>query len=351
MDREKLISLVTATQAGNSNAINELFNAFYNDVYFFALKTCGDEDTACEVTQETFIEIINTIGSLQEPAAFVTWMKQIAYHQCTRFFRKQKSRDKYETLAEENEDGVSVFDFAAEDRQEFIPDEAVDQKDFRRVILEMLDHLSPEQRSALMLYYYDELSVKQIAEIQSVSESAVKSRLFHGRQFIKKTVEDYEKKNDVKLHSIGLFPLFLLLFQNQDKLEGGALASVAEGVSAATGTVVAVSAVTVGTTTAAGTATATGLFASIPIAAKVVTAVAAISLTVGWGVAILSGRDDPAVTEPTIAVMATLPVTAPTSQTEPDKTLPPETTPPETIPPETIKKPFAPMALCWRWWM
>lgn len=34
MDREKLISLVTATQAGNSNAINELFNAFYNDVYF-----------------------------------------------------------------------------------------------------------------------------------------------------------------------------------------------------------------------------------------------------------------------------------------------------------------------------
>ena len=136
MDPAKLISLVIATQAGDSSAINELFNAFYNDVYFFALKTCGDEDTACEVTQETFIEIINTIGSLQEPAAFVTWMKQIAYHQCTRFFRKQKSRDKYETLAEENEDGVSVVDFAAEDRQEFIPDEAVNQKDFRRVILE-----------------------------------------------------------------------------------------------------------------------------------------------------------------------------------------------------------------------
>lgn len=220
-------------------------------------------------------------------------MKQIAYHQCTRFFRKQKSRDKYETLAEENEDGVSVFDFAAEDRQEFIPDEAVDQKDFRRVILEMLDQLSPEQRSALMLYYYDELSVKQIAEIQSVSESAVKSRLFHGRQFIKKSVEDYEKKNDVKLHSIGLFPLFLLLLQNQDKLEGGALVSVAEGVSAATGTVVSASAATAGVVSsgvaAARTATATGLFASIPIATKVVAAVAAISLTLGGGVAILSG--------------------------------------------------------------
>ena len=41
MNREKLISLVIATQAGDSSAINELFNAFYNDVYFFALKTCA----------------------------------------------------------------------------------------------------------------------------------------------------------------------------------------------------------------------------------------------------------------------------------------------------------------------
>lgn len=95
MEREKLVSLVSAAQSGDGGAMNELFNAFYNDVYFFALKTCADENIACEVTQETFIEVINAIGALQEPAAFVTWMKQITYHQCTRFFKKQNPPGNY----------------------------------------------------------------------------------------------------------------------------------------------------------------------------------------------------------------------------------------------------------------
>ena len=80
MNREKLISLVTQAQSGDSQALDALFTEFYNDVYYFALKTVKDSDTACDITQETFLEIIRTIGNLKEPAAFVTWMKQITYH-------------------------------------------------------------------------------------------------------------------------------------------------------------------------------------------------------------------------------------------------------------------------------
>ena len=90
MERDLLISLVIRAQKGDSTAMDELFAAFYNDVYYFALKTLKDSDTACDITQETFLEIINTIGNLKEPAAFVTWMKQITYHQCTRYFKKKK---------------------------------------------------------------------------------------------------------------------------------------------------------------------------------------------------------------------------------------------------------------------
>ena len=89
MERDKLISLVTKAQQGDQDALNELFNAFYNDVYYFALKTVKDDQIACDITQETFVEIINTLGNLQEPAAFVKWMKQITYHQCTRYFKKK----------------------------------------------------------------------------------------------------------------------------------------------------------------------------------------------------------------------------------------------------------------------
>ena len=47
-----------------------------------------------------------------------------------------------------------------------------------------------------MMYYFDEMSVKQIAEIQGVSEGTVKSRLNYARKAIKKSVESYEKKNN-----------------------------------------------------------------------------------------------------------------------------------------------------------
>ena len=90
MEKEKLVSLVTKAQQGDNNAMNELFNAFYNDLYYFALKTVKDEETALDVTQEAFVEIINTLSNLKEPAAFVTWAKQITYHQCTRYFKKKK---------------------------------------------------------------------------------------------------------------------------------------------------------------------------------------------------------------------------------------------------------------------
>ena len=90
MDKDKYVGLVSAAQAGDKEAIDQLFNTFYGDVYYFALKTVKDDEVAQDITQETFVEIINTIGDLKEPAAFVSWMKQITYHQCTRYFKKKK---------------------------------------------------------------------------------------------------------------------------------------------------------------------------------------------------------------------------------------------------------------------
>jgi RNA polymerase sigma factor (sigma-70 family) len=139
MEKEQLVSLVTAAQQGDGKAMNELFNAFYNDVYYFALKTVKDDQLACDVTQEAFMEILNTLGKLQEPAAFVTWMKQITYHQCTRYFKKKK-----DVLVDEDEDGNTVFDTLQEENAEFIPDEALERSDFKKIILGILDELSEE---------------------------------------------------------------------------------------------------------------------------------------------------------------------------------------------------------------
>ena len=225
MEKEKLVSLVSAVQHGDEQAITELFNVFHNDLYYHIYKTVNDSDLAEDLLQETFIEIYQTINQLGEPAAFVTWSKQIAYHRCTGYFKKHR-----EILADEDEDGHSIFDTIEETRAEFIPDEALDVEDLKQTIHNIIDELPEEQRSAILLRYFDEISVKEIAEIQGVSEGTVKSRLNYGRKSIKEAVESYEKKNGIKLHCVGVIPLLLWFFR-KSKVANGA-SSTATAVSA-----------------------------------------------------------------------------------------------------------------------
>lgn len=334
MERKKLIKLVTAAQSGDSKALDTLFNAFYNDVYYFALKTVKDEDTACEVTQDTFVSILKNFKDLKEPAAFVTWMKQIAYNHCARFFQKKK-----DVLVEEDEEGNTVFDALTEERTEFVPDEALDQEDFRKTIMGMLDELSPEQRSATMLYYYSEMSVKQIAQIQGVSEGTVKSRLNYARKAIKKSVEDYEKKNDVKLHSVALLPLLFWLFAgSKEDMTAGAVPIVVDGVAAETGIVL-----TVESSSAFGGAALLAKLMGLPVIIKVtaVVAVAVVVLVIACISAAIQ-QEVPSV-EPTVSLQTeqtniteptnTKPVVTEPMVVSPSVSEPPVTEPPVTEPP------------------
>lgn len=282
MEREQLVKLVTAAQNGDSSALNELFNAFYNDVYYFALKTVKDGDLACDITQEAFVEIINTLPNLKEPAAFITWMKQITYHQCTRYFKKKK-----DFLVDENEDGETIFDTVKEENSDFIPDEALDKDDFKNTILKILDELSEEQRSATMMYYFDELSVKQIAEIQGVSEGTIKSRLNYARKAIKASVEAYEKKNGIKLHAFPFFPFIHWIFKGGiEALPFASAETVAGGVSAATGAAISA---TAGSTAAAATATATATTTAAATTTATATATTTATTTVATTAATATG--------------------------------------------------------------
>lgn len=222
MEIDKLTTLVCAVQRGNRQAADELYTAVHQGLYYYIAKTVNDPELAQDLLQETFIEIYQTIDKLNEPAAFLKWSRQIAYHKCTAYARKAK-----DVLVDENEDGLSVFDTIEEDRTEFIPDEALDKADLKQTIRDMLAELPMEQRSAIMLRYFDEISVKEIAEIQGVSEGTVKSRLNYGRKALQKSVEDYEKKNGVKLRCAGVIPLLLWLFANEASAASAAVSKAA----------------------------------------------------------------------------------------------------------------------------
>ncbi len=325
MDKEKLVKLVVEAQMGSDKALSDIYYAFYNDVYYIAERETKNHQLALDITQETFIEIIQTINKLEEPAAFVSWMKMITHHQCSRHYKKKET--KHEVIVDYNEDDTSIFDTFEETNEEFLPDKAYDNQEFKETIRGFIDELPAVQRAAIMMKYFDDLSVREIAEIQGVSENTVLSRLNYGRKSIKKSVELYEEKTSVKLHAIPFIPFFKWIFDGtQQPMTVETAETIAQAISTELGKNIAISSVsataateaastastiasnvattvaetvTGTTTTTASTTAATSTVAKIvagitaaSLKTKIVAVVVAAALAITSGVAINSHNDD-----------------------------------------------------------
>lgn len=283
MDKNKLTELVVKAQQGDNAAMNDLIAGCYERLYAAAYQTVKNPDTACDVTQEACLEIMTTLQNLQNPAAFMAWAQKITYHQCTRHFRQSK-----ELLVDENEDGETIFDILPDESESAQIDQAYETKEFRQEMMSIIDTLPPEQRSALLLHYYERLSVKQIADIQGTTEGTVKSRLNYGRKAVKKQVEEYEKKNNIRLHSVAPLGLLLWWLFGKEKEAAAvtlqAMPKVAQAIGVAAGEAAAAG-------TAAAGAAATGV--ALP---KIIAGATAAVLTIGaigGGVALLSQQEPP----------------------------------------------------------
>ena len=370
VEREQLIAMVKGMQAGDEAATAQMYETFHEDFYYFILKTVNnDRELAEDLTQDTFVKILETIHELEEPVAFVTWAKQIAYHKCTGYFRKKK-----ELLLDENEDGTSAFDIQVEENAEFIPDEALDNKELKQTIMNMINELPEEQRAALLLRYFNEVSVKEIAQIQDVSEGTVKSRLNYARKSIKQAVETYEKKNGVKLHCVGVLPLLLWLFReyrvaNELSMaagtatqtfvlaeetaavagmvaSGGAAAGAATTTAATTATAATTTAATTATTTAAAVATKSAVAVGIKAAAtalstKIVAGVVAAAVVVGGtaaGITVAKKNNAPQ-PAPEAAIVQTIEETESAEEVMAEEAVLEETVAGETTPEETTEVP------------
>ena len=101
-----------------------------------------------------------------------------------------------------------------DERPAFLPEASLDAAETQRLSREILDSLPDDQRAVVGMYYYEELSVREIAEALGVSESAVKSRLLYARRKIEARVRDLEKKG-TKLYGAAPLPFLLFLLRSQ----------------------------------------------------------------------------------------------------------------------------------------
>jgi len=197
-----------------SDAYEEFFNRTVNKAYTIANKVLGDQGNTADVEdmiQDAYITAFNKIDSLQDPDKALSWFGVIVGNKCRDHLKKKK-----DILFEEMDTDDSSFEDTIENEyQEFIPEASVDYSETKRLMEEIVDGLPKDQKLCTLLFYYNDLSVKEIAEALDCSENTVKSRLSYSRKKIEEEVKTLEKKG-TKLYSIAPMPFISWMLEDAE---------------------------------------------------------------------------------------------------------------------------------------
>jgi RNA polymerase sigma factor (sigma-70 family) len=190
--------------------LEKLYADNYKMVYYICLKFLKNPDDAQDMTQNVFIKAFDKIDTLSDINKFSPWVRQIANRECLNELQKKgRITAKEESLPDEELNYL-------EDKQKNPEDMAVED-DVRDIMLQIIDGLSMDQRIAVYLYYYQDMTVKEISQVFNCSEKTTRSRLAYARKNMKKEIEKLEDKG-VKLRALNILPFLYLIFQAEAKM-------------------------------------------------------------------------------------------------------------------------------------
>ena len=248
MDKSKLAETIRAAQRGDDEAFERLYLEYAKRVYYLALKITKNREDAEDITQDVFISVVQKIGDLKEPEAFGAWLNRITVNKCTSTFKNKLN------VADAD---VSDFDetlFMEESDPLLIPEKSLDNAETARMIVEIIDALPDPQRLCVYYYYYEQMTIAQIAEILETNENTVKKRLYLARDKIRRELERLNDEEGTRLYSFVPLMLTPILKISLREFEMPAAQEMWTSITAATGNAVAAT----GTTAPAGTAATVG---------------------------------------------------------------------------------------------
>ena len=175
--------------------LEQIYNDSYRAVYWTAMSLLKNEADAEDVVQDAFIALIESYDTLKDKSKVTAWLKKTAANKCL---------DRIKLSKTDNMDD-EFFDSVEAVPEDFLPDSVIESEDARRIVMEIINNsLSEEIRRTLILFYFDEMSIKEITAALNVPEGTVSRRLNFARNKIKKEVGKYEEEHKTKLFGMAI---------------------------------------------------------------------------------------------------------------------------------------------------
>ena len=165
----------------DSKYFGELFEKYFEQIFRFVFKRVGGkEDLAGDLTQQTFMKAMASIGKYEDRGfPFSSWLYRIAQNEVSMFFRKQKKE--MSVAIDENQLGEMAKEIEI---GRYMTSEDQEQ------LVEVLNQLKPEQLDLIELRFFQGMSFRQVSEIYSITEANAKMRTYRILERISKMWEE-----------------------------------------------------------------------------------------------------------------------------------------------------------------
>lgn len=173
-------------------SLKELYDAYGQMIFSVALRMLQNRQDAEDVTQDVFFEAYKSLKHFRAESKFSTWLYRIAVNRSLNHQRKRKLERLLSLDFGGTEDDTESEGFP--DRAEETPDAVIEKKETGQIVQEAINSLPNQQRIALLLHRYEELSYEEIAEIMGVTVASVESRLHRAKQTLAKKLLPLRKE-------------------------------------------------------------------------------------------------------------------------------------------------------------
>lgn len=176
MDR---VTLIKHCQLGDLESFEQLYKIYSKNAMGTAYLIAGHKGIAEDIVQEAFFQCYKEIKRLKEPKAFDVWF----YKLLVRLAWKMSSKYKDTLLTEKRIYEDSCYDGIFNHEKNVVED--------RLAVHEAVEKLSPTLKTVIVLYYFNDMTIKQISMVLGCFQGTVKSRLHNAKKFLEKELNEF----------------------------------------------------------------------------------------------------------------------------------------------------------------
>jgi RNA polymerase sigma-70 factor (ECF subfamily) len=177
-------NILESAKLGNLESFEKILFQYEKAIFNYLLKITGQKQDAEDLAQETFIKLYLSLEKIEADKSFKAWLYKIATNTAydwLRRKRKQPALSNIEDLEEKIESETSKNDLSYYTEQ-------------KEIISSGLDKIEPAHRSILLLYYFQDFSYGEIADILGIPINTVKTHLYRAKRSLKKKIKEPYKK-------------------------------------------------------------------------------------------------------------------------------------------------------------